>query len=362
MSTDKTRADKFRIDSHKLNLHPQRVADWLNGKIIAPIYMEVSPSGACNHRCSFCGLDFMGYKANFLPTELFSERLAEMGEYGLKSIMFAGEGEPLLHKNIITLSENAKKSGIDIAFTTNAVLLTPEKSEELLPITSWIKVSCNAGTKESYAKIHGTNSSDFDKVLANIEQAVIIRKKQNSSCTIGMQMILLPENRDSAFQFAQKIRGLGVDYLVIKPYSQHPQGISNNYENVCYSDCDILAQQLESLNTNTFKCIFRYETMHRQAIGKKAYNRCQALPFWSYIDAKGNVWGCSVFLSDERFIYGNINRQNFKEIWESNVRKRHLEWIANSFDASNCRINCRMDAINAYLWELTHPNAHVNFI
>ncbi|HAB51888.1 MAG TPA: radical SAM protein, partial [Ignavibacteriales bacterium] len=50
--------DKYRIDSHKLMYHVSRINDWLEGKIIYPIYAEISPSGACNHRCTYCALDF----------------------------------------------------------------------------------------------------------------------------------------------------------------------------------------------------------------------------------------------------------------------------------------------------------------
>ena len=55
-------ADGLRIDHHKLLFHVDRVSDWLKGERIYPIYMEISPAGSCNHRCIFCGLDFMGYQ------------------------------------------------------------------------------------------------------------------------------------------------------------------------------------------------------------------------------------------------------------------------------------------------------------
>ena len=47
--------DYLRIDSHKLNYHPARIAEWLDAgkdwekiKKVYPIYVEASPSGACN--------------------------------------------------------------------------------------------------------------------------------------------------------------------------------------------------------------------------------------------------------------------------------------------------------------------------
>ena len=138
--------DKYRIDSHKLIYHVPRVNDWLNEKNIYPIYMEVSPSGACNHRCLYCGLDFMGYKPDYLKTEILIERLSELGTLGIKSIMYAGEGEPFLHPEMVSIIEHTRESGIDVALTTNGVLLRKEIVERVLSNTEWIKVSINEGT------------------------------------------------------------------------------------------------------------------------------------------------------------------------------------------------------------------------
>jgi len=185
-------ADSYRIDSHKLLYHPKRVSSWLDGENIYPIYMEISPSGTCNHRCIFCALDFMGYQKRFLDTNVLKERLTEMAGLGLKSVMYAGEGEPFLHKDMVEITRHGKSVGIDQAFTTNATLMTPDISEQILDVTSWIKVSCNAGTPESYAKIHSTKAAHFDRVISNLRAAVEIRNKNGFGCTLGMQILLLP--------------------------------------------------------------------------------------------------------------------------------------------------------------------------
>ena len=46
--------DELRIDSHKLIFHPRRVADWLGGSDITPIWAEYSLTNRCNCRCVFC--------------------------------------------------------------------------------------------------------------------------------------------------------------------------------------------------------------------------------------------------------------------------------------------------------------------
>jgi len=222
LESDPGTRDKYKIDSHKLNFHPARVGAWLAGERIYPIYMEISPSGACNHRCTFCGLDFMGYKANRLDAAMLMDRLAELARLGLKSVMFAGEGEPFLHPDMAAIILHTKALGIDVALTTNGTLMDDDTTRRILGAVSWIKVSCNAGDAETYAKIHRTKAEHFDLAIANMARAVKLRQETGSRCTLGVQSLLLPENQDSMPALARTARDLGLDYLVVKPYSQHP--------------------------------------------------------------------------------------------------------------------------------------------
>ncbi len=354
--------DKYRIDDHKLMYHVDRVADWHQGKDVYPIYMEASPAGVCNHRCTYCALDFMEYQRRFLDTGLFKDRVSELGRLGLRSMMFAGEGEPFLHKDMAEITRHAKASGIDTSFTTNGVLLKKNILEQVLDVTSWIKVSINGATPGTYAKIHRTREDDFARLMENLKEAVSIRRANKYRCALGLQLLLLPENHQEAVPLAVLARDMGLDYLVIKPYSQHPQSRTNQYSGIRYSDYAYLDEPLTALNTKDFKVVFRTQTMKKWDEAQRRYERCLALPFWSYIDAGGNVWGCSVFLGDERFLYGNIYEQTFQQIWEGEKRKTSLQWVEKDMCAKDCRVNCRMDKINAYLWDVRHPSEHVNFI
>lgn len=354
--------DKYRIDSHKLMYHVSRVHDWLEGKNIYPIYIEISPSGACNHRCVYCGLDFMNYQPRHLNTAILKDRLSELGRLGLKSVMYAGEGEPFLHKDMPEIITHTKKSGIDVAVATNAVLFNEEIAEKTLGNMEWIKVSISGSTEDTYAKIHRSRPGDFEKVIKNMSRAVKIKERERYLCVLGMQFLILPENYHEAVSLAKLARDMGMDYLVVKPYSQHPQSRTTTYKNIKYSDYEYLMDELMKLNTPKFSAIFRISTMKRWDKAARTYKGCLALPFWSYIDSGGNVWGCSVYLGDKKFFYGNICEYSFQEIWEGKRRLDSLHWVAKELDLSKCRINCRMDEINRYLWELKNPIAHVNFI
>jgi radical SAM protein with 4Fe4S-binding SPASM domain len=354
-------SDKYRIDSHKLLFHPARVAGWLAGKNVYPVYAEISPSGACNHRCTYCALDFMQYKPRFLDTAILKTRLKEMGRLGLKSAMFAGEGEPFLHPDMAAIALHANKCGIDTSFTTNAALMKPAIIEKILKTTSWIKVSINGGTPATYGRIHRCNPGDFARVFENVGYAAALRKKKGYKCALGMQMVLLPENANDAVDLARKARDAGMDYLVIKPYSQHPQSVTDRYKDIRYADFEKLGAELAKLERPGFSVVFRLNTMKKWDEASRPYGRCLALPFWTYIDAGGDVWGCSMFLQNEKFLYGNIHKSSFKAIWEGEKRRKSLKYVAG-MDCARCRVNCRMDEVNRYLWELKHPGEHVNFI
>lgn len=354
--------DKYRIDSHKLIYHVDRVSRWLQGKNTYPIYLEVAPSGSCNHRCVYCGLDFMCYAPQFLDTGKFQARLSEMASLGVKSIMYAGEGEPLLHPHFAGIVEYTKKCGIDVAITTNGVLLGEELAKRILPHVTWIKVSADAATPQTYARIHRARKQDFNTMIENLSRAASIRKKKKYACTLGMQMVLLPENYKEAVALAKKAKAIGMDYLVVKPYSQHPLSITKKYKNIKYARYAALAEELEALSGKAFNVIFRANTMQKWDEGGHAYAHCLGLAFWSYVDASGSVWACSIYLSKDQFYLGNIYKNTYRQIMESPQRKKLLRFAQEKLDTSQCRVNCRMDEVNRYLWQLKHPAEHVNFI
>jgi radical SAM protein with 4Fe4S-binding SPASM domain len=354
--------DELRIDSHKLIYHVERVNDWLRGEDVYPIYIEVSPTGACNQRCTFCALDYMEYTPRFLEKGLLKRRLTEMGRLGVKSIMYAGEGEPLLHKDMGEIMNHTRNSGIDVALTTNGVCLTEKFLEKSLESITWIKISINAATRDTYALIHGTSPRDFDRVISNTRHALEICRGSGLKTTIGMQLILLPENANEVVSMARLAKELGTDYLVVKSYSQHLMSRTTKYKDITYSDFYALGEELKKFTDKDFHVVFRSRAMKKLEEEDRAYRCCQALPFWSYIDSGGGVWGCSAFLGDERFLYGDINEKTFEEVWKGERRKKVLKYVAEELDPAECRKNCRMDEINRYLWELKHPPAHVNFI
>src|SRR3989338_8010506 len=91
---------KVQIEGHKLMYHVDEVSKWLKGEMVAPIYVEIGPINSCNHKCVFCALDYLKSRGSAISKDVLIANLKDMAEFGVKSIMFAGEGEPLLYHHL----------------------------------------------------------------------------------------------------------------------------------------------------------------------------------------------------------------------------------------------------------------------
>lgn len=354
-------ADPYLIDGHKMHYHPDRVHLWKEGdkSQVFPIYVEISPVGHCNHRCTFCAVDYIGYKVRKIETERFKIIISDMAKHGVKSVMFAGEGEPLLHPDLPEIIKHTKECGIDVAITTNGVALTGKFIEGCLDYITWVKVSCNAGNKEDYARVHQTKEGDWYKVWDNLQRAV----KKGSGCTIGVQALLLPDNAGGIEGLVQKAKEVGLAYTVIKPYSQHKKSITRTYEEVTYDQYVDTLVELEKYSSPGYQVVARRQSMESWDSKERRYQKCYSTPYmWAYIMATGDVYGCSAYLLDERFKYGNINEATFSEVWLGEKRRKSMEYVENELCIEECRVNCRMNKVNQYLWDLKHKTDHVNFI
>ncbi|MFA5935761.1 MAG: radical SAM protein [Patescibacteria group bacterium] len=419
-------SDRTRIDGQKLDMHPRRVADWQDArndwekaKEVYPIYVEFSPYGVCNHECTFCSVDYILDRKDhpMISYDVFARTLEDMAKRGILSVMFAGAGEPTLYhdkaakKDLADIIVLCDELGIDTAITTNATGLDEDFSERAFKAKGlkWVRASFNAGTPESYAMIHRTKESDFHKVVKNLTDAVRIRNRIGAGVQILGQIVAVPAaqgvknrrtlqiyqeyptNIDTIVPLAKLLRDLGADNLAVKPYKQHTVELheeadaklgvtrSDMYHGTSYSNDAWLNlfDELQREETKTFEITIRRGAMTQQDAEWRGYNTCYSTPyFWAYVEADGEVWGCSAHLGriengkeigDHRFRFGNVNEQSFTEIWHGDRRQACWEYTRKppsegGLDVSKCMKGCQMDMPNVYLWNLQNPEPTRNFV
>jgi radical SAM protein with 4Fe4S-binding SPASM domain len=352
---------QYNFDGHKLFYQFETTYKLLTDKPVYPVYVEYSPVGSCNHRCKFCAYDYIGYQSRRLETKATLRSIKEFAALGTKAMLFAGEGEPLVHKDLPRMIETCYESGIDTGIYTNGSLMNEAFSERTLDKLTFIRISFNAGTRENYKEVHGAD--DFEKVVENIKTAAAIKKRKGLHVDIGMQIVVIPENLQTIIQLAKLCTEIGADYLAVKPFVQHNDQLGYEFsENFSLEKIDGVLTEAESYSTDDCKIIARKEAFRKYH--DRSYEHCLGLPLFSVVLSDGNVYSCGPFLGDDRFKYGNIYESSIKEIMDGEARHKILKHAGKSLCCkTECMPNCRLDAINRSLWELKNPSVkHVNFI
>ena len=130
-----------------------------------------------------------------------------------------------------------------------------------------------AGKPESYAKImyKGAEHTEvFDRAMRHIKYAVDLKKRNNLKCTLGIQMVLMPEFKDEIIPFSQLALDLGVDYGVIKHCSDDEFGtLGVEYEK--YESMYGLLEEAEEMSNDDTKIIVKWEKIKDK--GKPSYKR-----------------------------------------------------------------------------------------
>lgn len=357
-------SDKYLMDSSKLLWHPRIVSDWLEGKKISPLHIDVGISKGCNVKCHYCfgelqGNEYGKGKNNYFPKEALLNYMRSAGESGVKSMAIIGEAEPTLNPALNEAIVEGSKSGVDIALATNGILFEPEK--EVLEHLTWIRYNLSAASKDSYRKLHG--SKEFEKVIKSITRSVEIKRKNNLDTTIGVQMVLTPKDVDEAVPLAKLGQKLGVDYLVIKQCSdtlESKLGIYNQLEDN-KKKYEVVLKEAEQSSSKNYDVIVKWNKIMDT---KQDYNQCLGVPFLLYSSGDGKLFPCGSFFNEEHweeFLMGDLTKQSFKEIIKS---ERYWDVVSHvkNMGMDKCYVGCRTDKINSFLWKIKHEPQHVNFV
>ena len=130
--------------------------------------LYIEPTNQCNLDCRTCMRNVWEEPLGMMSDAVF-DRVIE----GLKAfsppptVFFGGFGEPLFHPRIVEMVRRAKALGSSVEMITNATLLTPALSKELIDAgLDMLWVSLDGASPDSYADIR--LGAEFPQVVKNI--------------------------------------------------------------------------------------------------------------------------------------------------------------------------------------------------
>lgn len=352
--------------SLKAAWHTERIAAIRRGELPAPAQLQLVLSDLCNHDCSFCAYRMSGYTSNawfsgpngernpnrMIPHEKAEEILDDAHEIGVSAIQFTGGGEPTVHPSHVQVFEHAQSLGLETSLVTNGHLLR-DGWEDPYSEMSWIRVSLDAGTAATYAKVRRVHESVFDKVLSHVSRISEVSKGE-----LGVSFVVTRENIEEIPLAAQAASLFGADSIRFAAcFTQHG---SDYYEpgEIAAASASIQYAR-DQYESPSFKVIDMFGSrVDDLDAGSPPHKFCGYQLFNVYVGGDLNVYRCCNTAYNPKGLVGSIKDRRLSELWKDPTTHS----IYYGFDARSCE-RCAFNPQNALIHQLTQEKPlHVNFV
>lgn len=356
-----------------------RLEQLRRGEQIVPTQCQIILSDLCNHDCSFCSYRWSGYTSNELfavgemakfgtnnPNRMIShdkaiEILDDCAEMGVRAIQFTGGGEPTVHPQHREVFQHALDLGLDLAMVSNGAIFRKasagvQSTVDLLLRATWVRISLDAGTPETYSAIRRVPPAIFPQVTGNIRSLVAAKQKAGNGPVIGVGFVVTKENWREVVAATEMARDLGVDNIRISAVFQpDDDAYFASFYDAAFEQCRIAA----SLATPSFRVFNRFAARLEDLHDKNPdYSFCGYQQFNTYVGADLNVYRCCTTAYNRIGEIGSLKNQRFRELWESEQKRRAI----GDFNAAGCP-RCMFNTINkTILYAINDKPEHANFI
>ncbi len=144
-----------------------------------PELLSIEVTNACNSKCIMCPRANLTRKIRHMSADIFNKIIEDCRRMPLKKINLFWFGDPLCAPSIIDYMRRIRTAlpGVKLYISTNAELLTPERTDAILSekLLDVINFDIDGMEKSTYEKIR--IGVDFDRVIENVEYFMSARKK-----------------------------------------------------------------------------------------------------------------------------------------------------------------------------------------
>lgn len=347
----------------KIMYHPDKLADIKAGKQVAPVQLQLMPNNSCNHNCSWCYyrvpnnpkvlFDWKSY----IPWDILQQTLRDFKEMGGKCVELTGGGEPSIYPHFKEMFREMINLDLQYSLITNGVRITDEIGQLIGPKMTWTRVSLDAGTKETYRKVHRGGKDDFDKAVKSIEY---LRKySQNPEFRLGVGYVVCNDNYTEMYEACKIAREAGAHNFKVSA-AFLPEGKSYWEEETLKVGAEVSKKCLE-LATDDFQVYNIFdERIDNVMLGEQDYRYCGTKELLVVITGECGVYTCCTLSYTPNGLIGNLKDMSFKELWNS---PKKIEMYDN-FDArEKCKCPCLYEQRNRFINKVLFDKPlHVNYI
>ena len=328
-----------------------------------PIYADIALTQKCNLNCSFCYAKANNHskaEREILKLEDFSNIFDQLDELGVMRVGFEG-GEPFVREDWLDILKEADKHYFTYFINSNATLIDDQVAKQISETgVDKICVSLDG----SCAKIHDRSRrkyGTFNKTIMGIKNLL------NNNVNVDGVITLTQYNQDDILNIIKLLTDMGVNNIVIMLLAMVGSAEANKSTcNLSYSKLKSIILKLTDLKKE--KIIIpdlSIVPVGEGIIPWELYlpfieeNRMEDIKYWIgterldtlesncygctagkdnfYINAFGDVYGCSMMTSIPSLRAGNVLKQSISEIWNTSKIFNQLRSITMDELEGKCK-------------------------
>ena len=360
------------FDPYKVLFYIDDLKKLAKGIITNPVKVSIDLTNVCNHSCFFCNSAYSNCKSNYSQLSYnhvvnIIDCISLNWNNSLKSICFAGGGEPFAHpeaSNIFTYVSETYPS-LEFSVITNGSLLTSEDCVVLSNTARYVGVSIESATAKTHNKIRRTN--DFDHIISNLKELSKLLHSGRMT-DICVKVLVNHYNYHELYDLAKICLDCGVSTMHIRPVGidnvldRYGNVIGTNYNLKDFSS--IISEQyknIRTLKTDTFNPVI-VSHMFNDNMGRIVpFKKCYLTPLSTLcFSADGNCYICVDHRGHDNFNLGSHfpDVNNIISLWGSDYHKSLIDNIN-----PNLCMRCTQLFGNSFIEEAIHKdNMYRNFI
>ncbi len=289
----------FEVAQYRWRYH------WLRKKSVTPtgpFYINIEPTSYCNIRCRLCSYNYTR-KPGYMSLELYEKIIDEAARLNIHEVAHFLAGEPLLHPELPYMIEYATVSGMESRLHTNALLLTEEKSRQLLNSgLAFLGVSFDGEDAETYNMMR--KGSDFDEVVENVRTFLRLKAERGKMLPHVTLKVVKKEVLDDEGEAGAAGNGdNGNSHIGNNLY------ISEEFRRLF---AGLPADMIKVIHPHTWRGEVRHEVP--QVTTGNYYYPCMVLWGTLSIGWDGHVVGCAADLNGHD-ILGDLNHESIMDVW-----------------------------------------------
>lgn len=292
---------------------------------------QIEPTSRCQLKCVMCPRTV--FSDEWINGDMPLSVYKKISRYFhlVQNIHLQGWGEPLLHPELFDMIQIAKAENCKASLTTNGVLLTHNKSKELIiKGLDTIVISISGATRETHESIRC--GSHFEQIIDNIRTLSNLKLKMKSKTPkLALSFLMTKTNIKELPEAVSLAKDLGINEFVATNLDYTPTQAQDDLKLFSCNSADLSAKNhidAAQIRAQEIRLPFRVYPIEMEEVVMCEMNPLQIV----FISFDGCVSPC-VYLNMtkrgliprifcgkqyeiERQCFGNIGEYDFMEIWK----------------------------------------------